>query len=176
MSRNIPQTAPAPVRDTSALLDGIIRDIILPRNNEEPRDGANLPSLPALQLMPQPNQSNQRDAIAAYSRDAAVDDNNDDPSDNDEPWVLLPLSNRPQPENPNNDHAVPADIRPMQRPANQMAQPPRRQQRQVDRRDAIAADLSDDDEPQQQTRHLSDLIRENHELYNRSMTRTVPRI
>ena len=63
----------------------MIRDIILPRNNGEPRDGANLPSLPPLQLMPQPNQSNQRDAIAANSRDAAVDDNNDDPSDNDEP-------------------------------------------------------------------------------------------
>ena len=42
--RNIPQTAPVPVRDASALIDGMIRDIILTRNNEEPRDGANLPS------------------------------------------------------------------------------------------------------------------------------------
>ena len=150
--RNIPQTAPVPVRDASALIDGMIRDIILTRNNEEPRDGANLPSPPAVQLRPQPNQGNQRGAIAANLRDAAaVDNNNDDPTDNDdEPPVL--------------------------RPANQPAPRPRPQQRQVDRRDAIAADLSDDDEPQPQRRHQSDLIRENHEIYNRFMTRTVPRI
>ena len=136
--RNIPQTAPVPVRDASALIDGIIRDIILTRNNEEPRDGANLPSPPAVQLRPQPNQGNQRGAIEANLRDAAaVDNNNDDPTDNDdEPPVL--------------------------RPANQPAPRPRPQQRQADRRDAIAADLSDDDEPQPQRRHLSDLIRENH--------------
>ena len=151
--RNIPQTAPVPVRDASALIDGMIRDIILTRNNEEPRDGANLPSPPAVQLRPQPNQGNQRGAIAANLRDAAavVDNNNADPTDNDdEPPVL--------------------------RPANQPAPRPRPQQRQVDRRDAIAADLSDNDEPQPQRRHLSDLIRENHEIYNRFMTRTVPRI
>ena len=150
--RNIPQTAPVPVRDASALIDGMIRDIILTRNNEEPRDGANLPSPPAVQLRPQPNQGNQRGGIAANLRDAAAVDNNnnDDPTDNDEPPVL--------------------------RPANQPAPRPRPQQRQVDRRDAIAADLSDDDEPQPQRRHLSDLIREHHEIYNRFMTRTVPRI
>ena len=179
--RNIPQTAPAPVRDVSALIDGMIRDIILSRNNEEPRDGANLPRPPTAQLRPQPNQGHQRNAIAANLRDAAtaaVDDNNDDPTDNndDEPPVLRPLPNSPQRDNPNNNDGVPADIRPLQRPANQPAPRPRPQQRQVDRRDAIAADLSDDDEPQPQRRRLSDLIRENHELYNRFMTRTLPRI
>ena len=150
--RNILQTAPVPVRDASALIDGMIRDIILTRNTEEPRDGANLPSPPAVQLRPQPNQGNQRGAIAANLRDAAaVDNNNDDPTDND-------------------------DESPVLRPANQPTPRPRPQQRQVDRRDAIAADLSDDDEPQPQRRHLSDLIRENHEIYNRFMTRTVPSI
>ena len=96
--RNIPQTAPVPVRDVSALIDGMIRDIILTRNNEEPRDGANLPSPPAIQLRPQPNQGNQRGAIAANLRDAAaVDNNNDDPTDNDdEPPVLRP-ANQPAP-------------------------------------------------------------------------------
>ena len=54
--RNIPQTAPVPVRDASALIDGMLRDIILTRNNEEPRDGANLPSPPAVQLRPQPKR------------------------------------------------------------------------------------------------------------------------
>ena len=53
---------------------------------------------------------------------------------------------------------------------------PRPHQRQVDWPDAIGADLSDDHEPQPQRRCLSDLIRENQELYNRFMTRTVPRI
>ena len=65
--RNIPQTAPVLVRDASALIDGMIRDI-LTRNNEEPRDGANLPSPPAVQLRPKSNQGNQRGAIAANLR------------------------------------------------------------------------------------------------------------
>ena len=128
-----------------------------------------------MKLRPQPNQ---RDAIAANSRDAAVDDNNDDPTNNDddEPPILLPLPNLPQRENSNNDESVPTDIRPKQRPAKQTAPQNRPQQRQVDWRDAIAADLSHDDEPQPQRRRLSDLIRENHELYNSSNTRTIPRI
>ena len=49
--------------------------------------------------------------------------------------------------------------------------------RPVERLDAIAADLSDpEDEPPRQRRRLSDLIRENNELYNTFMTRTVPRL
>ena len=49
--------------------------------------------------------------------------------------------------------------------------------RPVERRDAIAADLSDpEDEPPRQRRRLSDLIRENNERVNTFMTRTVPRL
>ncbi|KAL4224838.1 hypothetical protein ACF0H5_015534 [Mactra antiquata] len=56
-------------------------------------------------------------------------------------------------------------------------QPEPAQVRPADRRDATAADLSDpEDEPPRQRRRVSDLIRENHELYNNFMINTLPRI